>query len=163
MEHLRTYVRPRSQTRSERCSVPPAETCPTRSQSCSPDMPASARSPVRLRRMAGGVGEAGAAGEEIPREGAGSEEGRGGALGAMPFDLQLPGAVAGGHQALGAGEFEGAGGAQVGDAPGVAVQCGRHPVTSHGFRLALPKLFGRSYATHGGAPWGTATDGRARS
>lgn len=39
----------------------------------------------------------------------------------MPFDLQLPGAVEGGDAALGMDEPEFVGGAEVGDAPPVAV------------------------------------------
>jgi hypothetical protein len=44
-------------------------------------------------------------------QGADTEKGRRGALCAMPFDLQLPGAVEGGDVALGSGEFVGAAGA----------------------------------------------------
>ncbi len=74
-----------------------------------------------------GVREAGAAGEAVPGQGLGAEEGRGGALGAVPLDLQLPGAVAGGDPALGAGESGGGVRAQVRDSPGVAVGLGAHP------------------------------------
>lgn len=77
-----------------------------------------------------GVREPGAAGETVPGQGCGSEEGRGGALGAVPLDLQLPGTVAGGHPALGAGEFVRGVRAQVRDSPGVAVGLGAHPCAS---------------------------------
>ncbi|MGX1131706.1 hypothetical protein RKD49_003896 [Streptomyces glaucescens] len=76
----------------------------------------------RVEAAAGGVGDAGAAGENVPGEGVGAEEGGGGALGAVAFDLQLPGAVEGGDPALGAGEFRCAAGSHMRDAPGVSVE-----------------------------------------
>lgn len=69
---------------------------------------------------AGGVGETALAGEAVPADGVRAEEGGAGALGPVPFDLQLPGAVEGGDAALGVGEPEFVGCAEVGDAPGVA-------------------------------------------
>ncbi|GAA3227786.1 hypothetical protein GCM10020256_39400 [Streptomyces thermocoprophilus] len=77
---------------------------------------------------AGGVGEAGAAGEAVPGQVVGAEEGGRRALQTVPFDFELPGPVAGGDQALGVGEGKGVVRAQVGDAPGVAVDLDGHPV-----------------------------------
>src|SRR5436190_2207656 len=68
--------------------------------------------------------------EGVPGQGPGTEEGGRGALRAMPFDLQLPGTVAGGDPALGAGEFTRAARAEMGDPPGVAVDLDAHPRTS---------------------------------
>lgn len=74
----------------------------------------------------GGVGQPGAAGEDVPLDGFGAEERGRGALGAVPLDLQLPRPVAGGDAALGVGEFARIPGAQVRDAPGVPVDLDAH-------------------------------------
>lgn len=79
---------------------------------------------------AGGVFQPDAAREHVPGEGARAEERRRGALRAVPFDLQLPGPVAGGDQALCPGEGDGVGSTQVRDAPGVPVDLGRHRAPS---------------------------------
>ncbi len=76
----------------------------------------------RLVAAAGGVSEPGPAGEPVPGDGFRAEEGGAGALGAVALDLQLPGAVEGGGAALGVGEAVGVGGAEMGDAPVVAVE-----------------------------------------
>jgi hypothetical protein len=95
--------------------------------------------PLQGREAApGGVVEAGAPGEDVPGQGGGAEEGGGGALRAVPFHLQLPGAVKGRDPALGAQEREGAVGTQVRYAPGVAVQLGGQGSHPHRFRLGKP-------------------------
>lgn len=97
-----------------------------------------------LRREVGeaasrGVVDAGAPDEAVPGEGVDAEEGGRGAVGAAPFDLQLPGAVAGGDPALGAGEFAHAVGAQMWDTPGISVDLGAHAGGLLCFRLGSPK------------------------
>lgn len=78
-----------------------------------------------------GVVEPGPACEPVPADGLGAEERGGGALRAVPFDLQLPGTVEGGDTALGTGEGAGVGGAQVGDPPRVTVELGGHNPSPH--------------------------------
>ncbi|CAM5638679.1 hypothetical protein SGRIM128S_01033 [Streptomyces griseomycini] len=75
---------------------------------------------------AGRVGQAGAAGEAVPGQGPGTEEGRRGALRAVPFHLQLPGPVEGGDPALEPCEPVRVVRAQVGDPPGVPKDLAGH-------------------------------------
>ena len=87
----------------------------------------------------GGVVDSGPSREPVPVQGAPAEEGRRGALRPVALDLQLPGPVAGGDEALRVGEFGRAARAQMRNAPGVAVDLGGHAAPSLFFRLGLPK------------------------
>ncbi len=96
---------------------------------------------LQVREAASGrVVESGPSGEQVPGQGVLAEEGRRGALGPVPLDLQLPGPVAGGDTALRVGEFGRAAGAQMRNAPGITVDLGGHAVPLPPFRLGLPKL-----------------------
>ncbi len=105
---------------------------------------------VRLRVLllqggeaaAGGVREPGSPGEPVPGQGSGPEEGRGGALRAVPLDLQLPSTVTGGHPALGAGEFVRVVRAQVRDPLRRRGMSRRSPLCPYfPFRLGSPKSY----------------------
>ncbi|EFL40512.1 PE-PGRS family protein [Streptomyces griseoflavus Tu4000] len=85
---------------------------------------------------AGRVGQAGTADEAVPGERLGAEEGRRGALGAVPFDLELPGPVERGDPALDVREPVRVVRAQMGDAPGIPEDLADHcTLISHQVRL----------------------------
>lgn len=87
----------------------------------------------RVEAAPGRVVEPGPAGEAVPRHGARAEEGGGGALGAVPFQLQSPGTVAYRVASLGEGQPQRIGSPEVRDAPGVPVgTAGGVPVRAAG-------------------------------
>lgn len=85
------------------------------------------------------VVEPGLSREPVPAERVRAEERGRGAARPVPFDLQLPGAVVGGDQSLGVGEFTRVARAQMWDTPGITVDLDSHPVSPMWIRLGSPK------------------------